>query len=142
LVFAGLESLFFCFANINRSVNGAITQMKNLRGILMNLSWIDFLAVKNRDYNNPEIQQSLVAIDYLLAQSNPISPENIRVLNKDVNERVNELENIRDNEEAARERKEQINSLIENLRRIISQCRRLQNPEKLVMELELTLKIS
>lgn len=117
-------------------------QMKNLRGILLNLSWIDFLAVKNRDYNNPEIQQSLVAIDYLLAQSNPISPENIRVLNKDVNERVNELENIRDNEEAARERKEQINSLIENLRRIISQCRRLQNPEQLVMELELTLKIS
>lgn len=115
--------------------------MKNLRGIVRNLVIIKLLAVKNRDYNNPEIQQFFNAINELLEESKYISKEIIKALNQEVNECVIELENIRNNEEKSQERKKQINALIENLRQIISQCRRLQTLEELVVEIELAMRI-
>lgn len=94
--------------------------MKTLKGITGNLAIINHLVIEERNYTDYKIRQALNNIDVLLESSSYLSTEDINALDSRLNKFILKLEEIRDNQEAEENRKEQINYVIQRLQSLQS----------------------
>jgi uncharacterized protein YfkK (UPF0435 family) len=94
--------------------------MKTLKGITGNLAIINHLVIEERNYTDYKIRQALNNIDDLVESSTYLSPEDINALDSRLNKFILKLEEIRDNQEAEENHKEEINYVIQRLQSLQS----------------------
>ena len=115
--------------------------MDSLKSLVGNLAVVRYLVVNGRKYKPCDLERLLHTIDECLEKPENLSMEEIKAFERSVTDFINGLEALREQDVKSQFQRQEIDTLIERLHQIIDRCRRLQEVEKLVLGIMLTVRL-